>query len=168
MSLRARVRVVLVLLAVAAACAGVAGGSLPPLAGGKAPRNLDELWGDYDPAAEPIEARTVREWRDGSIVCRYVTYAIGTFKGRKSTMAAFYAFPAERSEGPWTSAEYSSFHGEGVNLDNRSDPFGFHSSANVVMCDGSTHAWSAEMDADVMRALMSKDGGEIIRDTDWR
>ena len=55
--------------------------------------------------------------------------------------------PTEPGEGPWASAEYSSFHGEGVNLDNRSDPFGFHGSANVVMCDGSTHTWSADMDA---------------------
>ena len=86
-----------VAVAVAMATAIAAGAdSLPPLAGGKAPKNLAEMWGDYDPAADPIEARTVRQWRHGRAVCRYVTYTIGTFKGRKSRMAAFYAFPAER------------------------------------------------------------------------
>lgn len=76
--------------------------------------------------------------------------------------------PSEPSEGPWASAEYSSFQGAGVNLNNQSDPFGFHHSANVVMCDASAHTWSADMDPQVMRALMSRDGGEIIREADWR
>ena len=70
--------------------------SLPPLAGAKAARTLSDLWDDYDPAAEPLHATTVREWRDGPVVCRHVTYRVGTFKGKASTMAAFYAFPAER------------------------------------------------------------------------
>jgi hypothetical protein len=92
------------------ACPAGAADSLPPLAGGKAPRTLSDLWGDYDPAAEPLEAATVRQWRDGPVVCRHVTYRIGTFKGKPSTMAAFYAFPAER-EGPLPSLLH--LHGGG-------------------------------------------------------
>ncbi|MFW6107467.1 MAG: alpha/beta hydrolase family protein [bacterium] len=80
----------------AVACTPAGADSLPPLKDGQPPRNLAELWAGYDPTAEPIEARTIRRWRDGPIVCRYVTYTIGTFKGRKSTMAGFYAFPAQR------------------------------------------------------------------------
>ena len=69
------------------------GDSLPQLVDGKVPQNLDELWGDYDPASEPLEVRVVREWEEDGIVLRYITYTIGTFKGERSTMSAFYAFP---------------------------------------------------------------------------
>lgn len=67
--------------------------SLPPLKGGKVPENLTELWGAYDPRAEPLEAEVTKEWEQDGIVCRVVRYRIGTFKGKPSTMAAFYAFP---------------------------------------------------------------------------
>ena len=67
--------------------------SLPPLKGGKAPRSLDELWGHYDPTKEPLETAVVREWHDGDATCRYVVFTLGTFKGRRARMAAFYAFP---------------------------------------------------------------------------
>ena len=38
--------------------------SLPPLKDGKAPTNLDELWGDYNPRKEPLETQVVREWTE--------------------------------------------------------------------------------------------------------
>ena len=76
-----------------ACAAATAKDSLPPLVDGKVPQNLDELWGDYDPTTEPLEAQVVREWEEDGIVLRYITYTIGTFKGQKSTMSAFYAFP---------------------------------------------------------------------------
>ncbi len=74
--------------------------SLPPLNGGNMPRNLDELWGDYDPTTEPLEAQVVREWEEDGVVIKYVTYTIGTFKGQKSTMSAFYAFPKGKKNLP--------------------------------------------------------------------
>lgn len=67
--------------------------SLPPLKDGKVPENLTELWGAYDPRAEPLEAEVTKEWEQDGIVCRVVRYRIGTFKGQPATMAAFYAFP---------------------------------------------------------------------------
>ncbi len=67
--------------------------SLPPLQDGRAPQNLKELWGDYDPTTEPLEVNVVREWEEDGVVVRYVTFTVGTFKGEKSTMSAFYAFP---------------------------------------------------------------------------
>jgi len=67
--------------------------SLPPLKDGKAPATLDELWGNYDPRAEPLDTLVVKEWHGGAVTYRYVTFAIGTFKGQKARMAAFYAFP---------------------------------------------------------------------------
>jgi pimeloyl-ACP methyl ester carboxylesterase len=69
--------------------------SLPPLQPGQAPpRNLTELWGNYDPRAEPLETTLVREWREGAATCRYVVFTVGTFKGKPARMAAYYAFPA--------------------------------------------------------------------------
>lgn len=67
--------------------------SLPPLVDGKIPTNVDELWGNYDPTKEPLEAEVVREWKEGDITIRHVVFTIGTFKGQKSRLAAFYAFP---------------------------------------------------------------------------
>lgn len=67
--------------------------SLPALQAGKAPENLAELWGGYDPRAEPLEVEITKEWEQEGLVCRVVRYRIGTFKGRPATMAAFYAFP---------------------------------------------------------------------------
>ena len=70
--------------------------SLPPLVGGKVPRNVKELWAGYDSTKEPLEVKVVRQWQDQGVTYRYITYTIGTFKGTKSTMAAFYAFPTKR------------------------------------------------------------------------
>ena len=61
-------------------------------------KNLDELWGNYDPRKDPLETTVVREWKEGSVTCRYVVFTIGTFKGRVSRMAAFYAFPTGAEE----------------------------------------------------------------------
>ena len=74
--------------------------SLPPLNDGKAPTNLDELWGGYDPRREPLETQVVREWKEGDITYRYVVFTIGTFKGQKSRLAAFYAFPKSDTKLP--------------------------------------------------------------------
>ena len=57
------------------------------------PRTVESLWAEYDPRHEPLDAKVVREWEEGGIVFRYVTYHIGTFKGVPARMAAFYAFP---------------------------------------------------------------------------
>jgi len=59
------------------------------------PKTWESLWADYDPRQEPLDAKVVREWEEGSIVFRYVTYHIGTFKGIPARMAAFYAFPKD-------------------------------------------------------------------------
>jgi hypothetical protein len=74
--------------------------SLSPLKDGKAPTNLDELWGNYDPGREPLETQVVREWKEGDITYRYVVFTIGTFKGKTSRLAAFYAFPKSDAKIP--------------------------------------------------------------------
>ncbi len=67
--------------------------SLPPLRQGKAPQNLAEFWGEYDPRREPLAAEVTREWEQDGIVCRVLRYQVGVFKGAPAKVAAFYAFP---------------------------------------------------------------------------
>lgn len=74
--------------------------SLLPLKDGKAPTNLAELWGDYDPGKEPLETQVVREWKEGETTYRYVVFTIGTFKGKPARLAAFYAFPKSGTKLP--------------------------------------------------------------------
>ena len=71
--------------------------SLGPLEDGKVPQNLEELWAGYDPTREPLEVKVVHEWRRGDATVRMLVYTIGTFKGRKSRMGAYYAFPTKRA-----------------------------------------------------------------------
>ena len=56
-------------------------------------RTVKALWSDVDPRSEPLDIQVVRKWEKDGIVFRYVTYHIGTFKGVKARMAAFYGFP---------------------------------------------------------------------------
>ncbi|MEY4854877.1 MAG: hypothetical protein RIR32_1553 [Verrucomicrobiota bacterium] len=81
------------MLALAFGSVCLAADSLPPIQDGKVPQNLTELWGAYDPRAEPLEAEVTKEWEQDGIVCRVIRYRIGIFKGQPATMAAFYAFP---------------------------------------------------------------------------
>ena len=55
----------------------------------KAPGTVKELWADFDPRKDALDAKLVREWEKDGIVYRYVTYHIGTFKGKPARMAAF-------------------------------------------------------------------------------
>ena len=67
-----------------------------PLAGEeKVPTTVAALWADVDPTAEPLEIKVVREWQEEGLVLRYVTYHVGTFKGKPARVAAFFAFPPE-------------------------------------------------------------------------
>jgi prepilin-type processing-associated H-X9-DG protein len=76
--------------------------------------------------------------------------------------------PADPTEGPWATAEMSSFLGAGLNRDNYADPYSFHRGVNVAMCDGSVHFLYDEIDAAILRALMSRDGHEIMSPRDWK
>ncbi len=71
--------------------------TLPPLTDGKVPRSLEELWAGYDPAREPLEVEVVRQWQRGDATVRMLVYTVGTFKGEKSRMGAYYAFPTKHA-----------------------------------------------------------------------
>lgn len=57
------------------------------------PKTVTALWSDFDPRKDDLEANVVREWQNGGIVYRYVTFHVGTFKGQPARMAAFFGFP---------------------------------------------------------------------------
>jgi len=65
-----------------------------------APRTVEALWSGFDPRSEPLDIRVVREWEKDGIIFRYVTYHIGTFKGVKARMAAFYGFRKGSNKAP--------------------------------------------------------------------
>jgi len=57
------------------------------------PRTVEELWADFDPRQDALDAEVVREWEKDGIVYRSVTYHIGTFHNKPARMAAFFGFP---------------------------------------------------------------------------
>ena len=66
----------------------------------KAPTTVSSLWADFNPRAEPLQSQLVREWEEDGLVLRYVTFHIGTFKGKPARMAAFYGFPKHAKKVP--------------------------------------------------------------------
>jgi len=59
----------------------------------QAPATVQELWADFDPRRDDLGTQLVREWEKDGIVFRFVTFHIGTFKGKPARMAAFFGFP---------------------------------------------------------------------------
>ena len=72
------------------------------------------------------------------------------------------------TEGAWVTAEYSSFYASAVNQDNYAGPYSFHAGAMVIMCDASVHFWPREMEQEVMIALLTRAGSEILDSADWQ
>ncbi|NQU22734.1 MAG: acetylxylan esterase [Candidatus Nealsonbacteria bacterium] len=71
--------------------------TLPPLESGKVPQNLEELWDGYDPTQEPLEVEVVQRWQRGDATVEMLVYTVGIFKGEKSRMGAYYAYPTKRT-----------------------------------------------------------------------
>jgi len=67
--------------------------TLPPLTRDRIPHTVPELYAGFDPDKEPLEVRVVKEHEQEGVVVRLLTYTVGTFKGTKSLMGAWYAFP---------------------------------------------------------------------------
>lgn len=61
------------------------------------PQTVEELWSNFDPYAEPLEAQVYREWNENvsgvNTHFKLVRYVVKTWKGQKSIMAAYYAYP---------------------------------------------------------------------------
>lgn len=65
----------------------------PLVSADEVPKTVKELFADFDPQKDSIDAKVVRDWEKDGIVYRYVTFHIGTFKEKPARMAAFFAFP---------------------------------------------------------------------------
>ena len=55
---------------------------------------------DVDFRKDPLDTEVVKQWREDGIVCQYVIFTVGTFKGAKARCAAFYSFPEDMQSGP--------------------------------------------------------------------
>ena len=44
------------------------------------PQTLAELWAGFEPRKDPLEIEVLKEWEQGSVVCRLLRYQIGIFK----------------------------------------------------------------------------------------
>ena len=67
--------------------------SILPYGEGEVPNNVRDLWKDVDFRKDPLNVEVVKEWTDDGVVCRYVIFDVGTFKGVGARIAAFYTFP---------------------------------------------------------------------------
>jgi dienelactone hydrolase len=56
------------------------------------PQGVEDTWDLFDARSEPLETELIRESTDDGIVLRHVRYLVGTFGGKKTRVAAFYAF----------------------------------------------------------------------------
>ncbi len=57
------------------------------------PQTVEQTWAHFDPCSEPLETEVIRESIEDGIVLRHIRYVVGTFGGKKTRVAAFYAFP---------------------------------------------------------------------------
>jgi len=65
-----------------------------------APQTFEELWSDYDPRKEPLDAEILEEWEQDNVIIQIIRYRVGLFKGQKSMVAAVYGYPKGGSNLP--------------------------------------------------------------------
>ncbi len=70
------------------------------LASAQTPQTVQQSWADYDPRSEPLETEVIRETIEDGIVLRQIRYVVGTFGGKLTRVAAFYAFPDQAEQLP--------------------------------------------------------------------
>ncbi|MDG1354944.1 MAG: acetylxylan esterase, partial [Opitutales bacterium] len=76
--------------------------SLPSIEKGEVPQNVEELWANYDPRAEPLDVQIIREWDEvyegKEIKAQMLTFTVGTFKNQVSRISAYYSYPKDMKE----------------------------------------------------------------------
>lgn len=82
------------------ACASFLAGQWAYADAASVPRNVEELWSDFAPRRDPLEVELVKEWRADGNVYRVILYTVGTFKGARARMAAYYGFPRSNLKVP--------------------------------------------------------------------
>ena len=71
-----------------------------PYKAGEVPQNVTDLWKDYDPISEDLDVKVIKEWKEGEVVTKYITFKVGTFKGTDSRIVAYYSFPDNGQKSP--------------------------------------------------------------------
>lgn len=71
-------------------------------------------------------------------------------------------------EGPWATAEVGTVFEYQVNEWNTDGLYAFHDVANIALCDGSVHALASDVESEVVAALLTRNGREIIDASDWK
>ncbi len=74
--------------------------TLIPYGDDNVPQNVVDLWSDVDPQKDALETEVLKEWIEDGVVCRYVIFKVGTFKGQDARIAAFYTFPEGAENAP--------------------------------------------------------------------
>ena len=139
------------------------GGAEPDLVDGPLMTEMDAARDVFNAQIRTISS-TLRRVRDGlSNTVLLVEQA-----GKPARLATFDISNPVPTEGAWITAEYSSFYASGVNQDNYAGPYSFHAGAMAVMCDGSVHFWSRNIEREVMMALLTRAGSEILDSGDWQ
>ena len=67
---------------------------------GNVPQSFEELWGDFDPRAEPLDVQVLKEWEDDGITMQVLRFRVGTFKGQVSNVAAVWGYPTGLTDFP--------------------------------------------------------------------
>jgi hypothetical protein len=89
--------------------------TLPPLGEAEVPRTFEEMWGEFDPRAEPLDVEVLHQWEEEGVAMQVLRYRVGIFKGRTAMMAAIYGHPVEAEDLPGL----VQIHGGGQYADHR-------------------------------------------------
>ncbi|TWU57377.1 dienelactone hydrolase family protein [Rubripirellula reticaptiva] len=93
--------------------------TLPQLTGGVAPATFSEMWGDFDPRAEPLETETLHQWEEDGVRLRVVRFRIGVFKGQTARLAAIVGVPMSAIDSGEKIPGLVQIHGGGQFADHR-------------------------------------------------
>jgi len=93
--------------------------TFPPLVEDQVPNNLEQMWGDFDPRAEPLEIEVLKEWEEDNVLLRIVRFRVGVFKGETAKLAAVYGFPKSAANGVQKLPGLVQIHGGGQYADHR-------------------------------------------------
>ncbi len=116
-------------------------------------------------ATQRMKPAKLKNVRDGFSKTALLVEQAGKPNGLGSDADAVHHPP---SEGAWATCDYGSFYGDGINTHNYHDPYGFHRGAIVALCDGSAKWVSEATTKEIIVALLSRDGSEIVEPLDWQ
>ncbi len=64
------------------------------------PQTVQQTWALFDPDREPLETELISESIKDGIVLQHIRFVVGTFAGKKTRVAAFYAYPKDGNQLP--------------------------------------------------------------------